>query len=82
MPFSLYIMSSVPLSPVPSPVTRTLAIIKAHAVKHRLTIERRIVEAGFEIIKERQMQFDPDGDRDTLLELFGRDADSLGQCVP
>lgn len=24
------------------------------------------------------MQFDPDGDRDTLLELFGRDADSLG----
>ncbi|EJD41284.1 hypothetical protein AURDEDRAFT_146139 [Auricularia subglabra TFB-10046 SS5] len=69
-------MSSAPSSP--SPVTRTLAIIKPHAVKHRLTIERRIVEAGFEIIKERQMQFDPDGDRDTLLELFGRDADSLG----
>lgn len=75
--------SSVPQTPVNSTAfpTRTLAIIKPHAVKHRLTIERRIVEAGFEIIKERQMQFDPDVDRDTLIELFERDADSLSLCV-
>jgi hypothetical protein len=57
--------------------TRTLAIIKPHALKHRLTIEPRILEAGFEIIKERMMQFDTDSDRDYLDELFGVDAISL-----
>ncbi|KAH7097492.1 nucleoside diphosphate kinase [Auriculariales sp. MPI-PUGE-AT-0066] len=61
------------------PITRTLAIIKAHALKHRLTIERSIVDAGFEIVKERQMAFDPEGSRDTLVELFGRDAHSLAE---
>ena len=35
----------------------------------------------FQIVKERQMAFDPEGDRETLFELFGRDADSLGECV-
>jgi hypothetical protein len=57
--------------------TRTLAIIKPHALKHRLTIEPRILEAGFEIVKERMMQFDSDSDRDYLDELFGDDACTL-----
>lgn len=57
--------------------TRTLAIIKPHALRHRLTIEPRILEAGFEIIKERMMQFDSDSDRDYLDELFGADAETL-----
>src|ERR1700744_369260 len=57
--------------------TRTLAIIKPHALKHRLTIEPRIIEAGFEIVKERMMQFDADSDRDYLDELFGPDACTL-----
>ena len=30
-------------------ITRTVAIIKNHALKYRLTIERRIEEAGFEV---------------------------------
>ena len=29
--------------------TRTLAIIKTHALQHRLAIERRILEASFEV---------------------------------
>ena len=44
------------LAPAPSqpgtpriPITRTLGIIKSHALKDRLDIERRIVEAGFEV---------------------------------
>ncbi|KAF8580105.1 nucleoside diphosphate kinase, partial [Ramaria rubella] len=49
--------------------TRTLAIIKPHALPHRLDIERRITEAGFEIAKERQMMF-RERDRD-VEELFG-----------
>ena len=32
-----------------SPVTRTVAIIKNHALKHRFEIERRIQEASFEV---------------------------------
>ena len=43
----------------------------------RLTIERRLVDAGFAIVKERQMQFSPDSDRDLLEELFGNDAAAL-----
>ena len=57
--------------------TRTLAILKPHVLKHRLTIEPRIIEAGFEIVKERMMQFDSDSDRDYLDELFGADAATL-----
>ena len=30
-------------------ITRTVAIIKNHALKYRLTIERSIEEAGFEV---------------------------------
>ena len=32
-----------------TPVTRTLAIIKTHALAHRFDIERRIQEASFEV---------------------------------
>lgn len=65
--------------------TRTVAIIKPHgaylplfhsrnvdyctALPHRLDIERRITESGFEIAKERQMMF-RENDRD-VEELFG-----------
>ena len=45
----------------------------------RLTIERRLVDAGFAIVKERQMQFNPDSDRDMLEELFGNDAAALNE---
>ncbi|KZS93556.1 nucleoside diphosphate kinase, partial [Sistotremastrum niveocremeum HHB9708] len=77
---TLTLTMSYPLRPGSEPLvpkTRTLAIIKPHAIKHRLTIERRILDAGFEVIKERKMAFDPDGDRDYMEELFGRDADAL-----
>ncbi|KAJ7095856.1 hypothetical protein B0H15DRAFT_774786 [Mycena belliarum] len=59
--------------------TRTVAIIKHHALAHRFDIERRIQEASFEIVKERQMEFDVETDPDTLFELFGDDAESLGE---
>ncbi|KAF8158148.1 hypothetical protein B0H34DRAFT_674617 [Crassisporium funariophilum] len=62
-----------------SPVTRTVAIIKTHALDHRFEIERRIQEASFEIVKERQMEFDTETDPDTLYELFGEDADSFAE---
>ncbi|KAF9475651.1 hypothetical protein BDN70DRAFT_923851 [Pholiota conissans] len=62
-----------------SPITRTVAIIKPHALRHRFDIERRIQEASFEIVKERQMEFDTETDPDTLYELFGEDADSLAE---
>ncbi|PAV16920.1 thioredoxin domain-containing 6 [Pyrrhoderma noxium] len=58
-------------------ITRTVAIIKNHALKYRLTIERRIEEAGFEIVKERQMEFADNSDKEFLDELFGIDSDSL-----
>lgn len=32
-----------------SPITRTVAIIKPHALQHRFDIERRIQEASFEV---------------------------------
>ncbi|KAJ6584996.1 hypothetical protein B0H19DRAFT_924646 [Mycena capillaripes] len=82
-------MSSPPLSPngyeadaprpSPNSITRTVAIIKNHALGHRFDIERRIQEASFEIVKERQMEFDVESDPETLYELFGEDADSLGE---
>ncbi|KAJ7675820.1 hypothetical protein DFH06DRAFT_1435342 [Mycena polygramma] len=92
--------ASPPLSPDSSQpstnsVTRTVAIIKNHALGHRFDIERRIQEASFEvprsscvqnrssstsqIVKERQMEFDVESDPETLFELFGEDADSLGE---
>lgn len=45
----------------------------------RMTIERRLVDAGFTIVKERQMQFSPDSDRDILEELFGSDAAAIDE---
>ncbi|KAJ7459868.1 hypothetical protein FB451DRAFT_563301 [Mycena latifolia] len=82
--------NSPPLSPnvydeqeAPPPAThsstRTVAIIKNHALVHRFDIERRIQEASFEIVKERQMEFDVETDPETLYELFGEDAESLGE---
>lgn len=48
------------------------------ALLHRLDIERRITEAGFEIAKERQMMF-RENDRD-VEDLFGaKDAFSLAE---
>ncbi|KAI0335951.1 hypothetical protein GY45DRAFT_1333456 [Cubamyces sp. BRFM 1775] len=65
-------------SPV-SPPTRTVAIIKNHALNHRFDIELRISDAGFEIVKERQMEFDIETDPDTLFELFGSDYESFAE---
>ncbi|KAH8114556.1 hypothetical protein DFH11DRAFT_1595195 [Phellopilus nigrolimitatus] len=42
-----------------------------------MTIERRIEEATFEIVKERQMEFDQNSDQEFLRELFGDDTPSL-----
>lgn len=55
-------------------VTRTVAIIKTNALEQRLDIEHRLLEANFEIVKERQMEFDTETDLDTFFELFGDDA--------
>lgn len=66
------------LQPVTT-VTRTVAIIKTHSLKHRFGIEPRILEAGFEIVKERQMEFDTESDPEFLVELFGDDAHSLAE---
>ncbi|KAF4590165.1 hypothetical protein EYR40_009436 [Pleurotus pulmonarius] len=62
-----------------SKITRTVAIIKTHALSHRFEVEARIQEAGFEIVKERQMVFDTETDPETLDELFGEDARSLAE---
>jgi len=59
--------------------TRTVAIIKPHALDHRFEIEHRITEAKFEILKERQMEFDVETDPETLFELFGDDARSFAE---
>ncbi|KAI0315806.1 hypothetical protein OF83DRAFT_321579 [Amylostereum chailletii] len=72
------LVSSVPGSPRALP-TRTVAIIKPHALEHRFDIEHRITEASFEIVKERQMEFDVESDPDTLFELFGEDARSFSE---
>jgi hypothetical protein len=37
------------LYPLALPRTRTVAIVKNHALQHRLDIEPRISEAGFEV---------------------------------
>ncbi|KAF8710592.1 Nucleoside diphosphate kinase, partial [Rhizoctonia solani] len=55
--------------------TMAVLIIKPHATKQRLKIEKRILEAGFEILKERKMGFHLDGSG--VVELFGPDAPSL-----
>ncbi|OSD07284.1 hypothetical protein PYCCODRAFT_1463574 [Trametes coccinea BRFM310] len=65
-------------SPV-TPPTRTVAIIKNHALNHRFDIELRISDAGFEIVKERQMEFDIETDPETLFELFGSDYESFAE---
>ncbi|KAJ6613273.1 hypothetical protein B0H10DRAFT_241807 [Mycena sp. CBHHK59/15] len=75
---AFYNEPDAPLPPSNSS-TRTVAIIKNHGLGHRFDIERRIQEASFEIVKERQMEFDVETDPDTLYELFGEDADSLGE---
>ncbi|KAI0632075.1 hypothetical protein C8Q77DRAFT_1158750 [Trametes polyzona] len=62
-----------------SPPTRTVAIIKHHALNHRFDIELRISDAGFEIVKERQMEFDIETDPETLFELFGSDYESFAE---
>ncbi|KAI0050372.1 hypothetical protein FA95DRAFT_1514107 [Auriscalpium vulgare] len=67
-----------PGSPMVAP-TRTVAIIKPHALDHRFDIEHRITEASFEIVKERQMEFDVESDPDTLFELFGEDANAFAE---
>ncbi|EIW81425.1 hypothetical protein CONPUDRAFT_137382 [Coniophora puteana RWD-64-598 SS2] len=61
-----------------APPTRTVAIIKNHALDRRLDIEHRILESKFEIVKERQMEFDTDSDPETMFEIFGEDAQFLG----
>ncbi|KAH9980204.1 hypothetical protein BGW80DRAFT_1454717 [Lactifluus volemus] len=66
----------IPGSPLVSS-TRTVAIIKPHALDHRFEIEHKITEAKFEIVKERQMEFDVESDPDTLFELFGDDSRSF-----
>jgi hypothetical protein len=40
---------SSPADDTPHAITRTVAIIKTHALDHRLDIEPRIYEAGFEV---------------------------------
>ncbi|KAG1822433.1 uncharacterized protein BJ212DRAFT_1476863 [Suillus subaureus] len=55
-------------------LTRTVAIIKTNALEQRLDIEHRLLEANFEIVKERQMEFDTETNPDTFFELFGDDA--------
>ncbi|KAJ3841643.1 hypothetical protein F5878DRAFT_609690 [Lentinula raphanica] len=64
-----------PATPQPK-ITRTVAIIKNHALGHRFDIESKIQEASFEIVKERQMDVDV-SDLDTLYEIFGEDAESF-----
>lgn len=54
-----------------------MAIIKNHALDRRFDIEPRILQADFEIVKERQMEFDTETDPDTLYELFGEDAENF-----
>ncbi|KAH9065344.1 hypothetical protein EDB87DRAFT_1057019 [Lactarius vividus] len=64
-------------TPVDVSSSRTVAIIKPHALDHRFEIEHRITEAKFEIVKERQMEFDVETDPETLFDLFGEDARSF-----
>ncbi|KAI9450042.1 hypothetical protein F5148DRAFT_1379175 [Russula earlei] len=66
---------STPTSPLMKP-TRTVAIIKPHAVDHRFEIEHRITEAKFE---RDRWSFDMETDPDALFELFGDDARSFAE---
>ncbi|KAG6335966.1 hypothetical protein ID866_3119 [Astraeus odoratus] len=66
-------------SPATSVITRTVAIIKTHALQQRLDIEPRLLEANFEVVKERPMEFDIETDPEALYELFGDDAQYLGE---
>ncbi|KAG8966943.1 hypothetical protein FRC03_011014 [Tulasnella sp. 419] len=59
----------------PSPTTRTLAIIKNHALPHRFEIESRITSSAFEVVKERQMKFHPDDPN--VAGLFDHEGHSL-----
>ncbi|CCM00649.1 uncharacterized protein FIBRA_02687 [Fibroporia radiculosa] len=73
-----------PSTPIPTSTslslpTRTVAIIKPHALNNRFDIEQRITEAGFEIVKERQMEFDIDTDPETMYELFGEDYECFAE---
>jgi hypothetical protein len=49
--------------------------VQPHAMKHRLEIEQRIIEAGFEIVKERQLEFHSEDE--SLEMLFGQEAYSM-----
>lgn len=40
-----------------TPITRTLAIIKTHALAHRFDIERRIQEASFEVRRKASISY-------------------------
>ncbi|KAH9841628.1 uncharacterized protein C8Q71DRAFT_700572 [Rhodofomes roseus] len=68
-----------PLTLSPAAATRTVAIIKPHALPHRFDIEHRISEAGFEIVKERQMEFDVETDPETMYDLFGDDYECFAE---
>ncbi|KIK28165.1 hypothetical protein PISMIDRAFT_7683 [Pisolithus microcarpus 441] len=60
-------------------MSRTVAIIKTHALQHRLDIEHRLLEAKFEIVKERPMEFDTETDPEPFYELFDSDASFLSE---
>lgn len=60
-------------------MSRTVAIIKTHAVPRRLDIEHGLLEAKFEIVKERPMEFDTETDPETFYELFDSDANFLSE---
>ncbi|KAF9519614.1 hypothetical protein BS47DRAFT_1071918 [Hydnum rufescens UP504] len=57
------------------PCSRTFAIIKPNFLHHRLNIESLLSEAGFEIIKERQIAFHPSDE--SLVHIFGEEAHTL-----
>ncbi|KAI6012996.1 hypothetical protein EDC04DRAFT_724467 [Pisolithus marmoratus] len=60
-------------------MSRTVAIIKTHALQDRLDIEHRLLEAKFEIVKERPMEFDTETDPEPFYELFDSDANFLSE---
>ncbi|KAI6101861.1 hypothetical protein F5141DRAFT_1008750 [Pisolithus sp. B1] len=60
-------------------MSRTVAIIRTHALQRRLDIEHRLLEAKFEIVKERPMEFDTETEPETFYELFDSDANFLSE---
>ncbi|KAF8312467.1 hypothetical protein DL93DRAFT_1305179 [Clavulina sp. PMI_390] len=54
---------------------RTFAVLKPAFISHRLNIETVLIEAGFDVIKERQLEFHPEDEN--LGQLFAEDAESL-----